>query len=103
MHTPSLYTPLLPVFLTLPYSNLPQALEKHCRIHSGGFSGIKDVYDQSAPKDDIQQSFLIAETLKYLFLLYSDDSVLPLDRWVFNTEAHPFPLIPGIPRTDFKP
>ena len=102
-HSPSLYTPLLPVFPTLSHSNLPQALEKHCRINSGGFSGIKDVYDPSAPKDDVQQSFLIAETLKYLFLLYSDDSVLPLDRWVFNTEAHPFPLIPGIPRTDFKP
>ena len=101
--SPSLYTPLLPVFPTLSHSNLPQALEKHCRINSGGFSGIKDVYDPSAPKDDVQQSFLIAETLKYLFLLYSDDSVLPLDSWVFNTEAHPFPLIPGIPRTDFKP
>jgi len=77
-----------------------EALEKQCRINSGGFSGIKDVYNPSAPKDDVQQSFLIAETLKYLFLLYSDDSVLPLDRWVFNTEAHPFPLIPGIPRTE---
>ena len=28
-----------------------------------------------------------SETLKYLFLLYSDDDVLPLDRYVFNTEV----------------
>lgn len=38
------------------------------------------------------ESFFIAETLKYLFLLFSDDSVLALDEIVFNTEAHPFPI-----------
>lgn len=38
------------------------------------------------------ESFFIAETLKYLFLLFSDDDVLPLDEIVFNTEAHPFPI-----------
>jgi mannosyl-oligosaccharide alpha-1,2-mannosidase len=33
------------------------------------------------------------ETLKYLYLLFGDDpSVLPLDQWVFNTEAHPLPV-----------
>jgi Glycosyl hydrolase family 47 len=30
--------------------------------------------------------------LKYLFLLFSDDDLVPLDRWVFNTEAHPLPV-----------
>ena len=48
-------------------------------------------------KDDVQQSFFIAETLKYLYLLFSDDSILPLDKWVFNTEAHPLPVLRGIP------
>eukprot|EP00644_Phytophthora_capsici_P006795 jgi/Phyca11/504489/fgenesh2_kg.PHYCAscaffold_8_\ len=38
------------------------------------------------------ESFFIAETLKYLFLLFSDDSMLSLDEIVFNTEAHPFPI-----------
>ena len=28
-----------------------------------------------------------SETLKYLFLLYSEDDVLPLDQYVFNTEV----------------
>jgi mannosyl-oligosaccharide alpha-1,2-mannosidase len=32
-----------------------------------------------------------AETLKYFFLLFSPNDVLPLDGVVFNTEAHPFP------------
>ena len=75
-----------------------QALEKHCRIDSGGYSGLKDVYNANSAKDDVQQSFFIAEALKYLWLLFSDDDVLPLDHWVFNTEAHPFPLIPSIPK-----
>lgn len=34
---------------------------------------------------------LQAETLKYFFLLFSEDTILPLDEVVFNTEAHPFP------------
>jgi hypothetical protein len=38
------------------------------------------------------ESFFIAETLKYLFLLFSDDDILPLDEVVLNTEAHPFPV-----------
>ncbi|KAL0280856.1 UNVERIFIED_CONTAM: hypothetical protein PYX00_002021 [Menopon gallinae] len=68
-----------------------QALEKYCRV-SGGFTGIKNVYAEDSQKDDVQQSFFLAETLKYLYLLYSDDSLLSFDKWVFNTEAHPLPI-----------
>jgi len=68
-----------------------QAIEKHCRV-DGGFSGIKNVYQLDAQKDDVQQSFFLAETLKYLYLLFSDDDLIPLDLWVFNTEAHPLPI-----------
>ena len=32
-----------------------------------------------------------AETLKYMYLLFSPSSLLPLDQIVLNTEAHPFP------------
>ena len=35
-------------------------------------------------------SFFLAETLKYFYLLYSEPDVVSLDDWVFNTEAHPF-------------
>lgn len=39
------------------------------------------------------ESFFLAETLKYFYLLFEDDpNVLPLDQWVFNTEAHPLPV-----------
>ncbi|XP_011208463.3 mannosyl-oligosaccharide alpha-1,2-mannosidase IA isoform X1 [Bactrocera dorsalis] len=68
-----------------------QALETYCRTMHG-YSGIKNVYQENPQKDDVQQSFFLAETLKYLYLLFSDDSLLPLDEWIFNTEAHPLPI-----------
>merc|ERR1719468_281804 len=68
-----------------------QALEKHCKS-PGGYSGLKNVYQGNALKDDVQQSFFLAETLKYLYLLFSDDDLISLDEWVFNTEAHPLPI-----------
>lgn len=42
-------------------------------------------------KRDNMESFWLAETLKYFYLLFSDDDFFPLDRVVFNTEAHPLP------------
>ena len=32
------------------------------------------------------------QVMKYLFLLFSPDDVLPLDDFVMNTEAHPLPV-----------
>ncbi|KAJ7985303.1 hypothetical protein DPEC_G00350680 [Dallia pectoralis] len=69
-----------------------EALELHCRVDAG-FSGIRDVYAQTVSHDNMQQSFFLSETLKYLYLLFSDDDLLPLEDWVFNTEAHPLPVI----------
>ena len=34
---------------------------------------------------------LQAETLKYFYLLFSPNDLLPLDKVVINTEAHPLP------------
>jgi mannosyl-oligosaccharide alpha-1,2-mannosidase len=66
-----------------------EAIEKYCKT-SNGYSGISNVYDIHSKKDDVMQSFFVAETLKYLYLMFSDDSVISLDKYVFNTEAHPF-------------
>ena len=41
---------------------------------------------------DNMESFWLAETLKYFYLLFSDEDFFPLDAVVFNTEAHPFPM-----------
>ncbi|KAM9806563.1 mannosyl-oligosaccharide 1,2-alpha-mannosidase IA isoform X1 [Syngnathus typhle] len=69
-----------------------EALERHCRVESG-FSGIRDVYTLADSHDNMQQSFFLSETLKYLYLLFSDDDLLPSEDWIFNTEAHPLPVV----------
>ena len=74
--------------------DLLQNIEKYCKVE-GGYTGLKNVDDLHSQKDDVQQSFFLAETLKYLYLLFSDDSVIPLDQYVFNTEAHPIPVNGG--------
>lgn len=38
------------------------------------------------------ESFWLGETLKYAYLLFADESVVSLDEYVLNTEAHPFRL-----------
>ena len=68
------------------------AFRKHCRVASGGYSSIKSVMHVNAEFRDKMESFWLAETLKYLYLLFSDDSLIPLDEYVLNTEAHPFPI-----------
>ncbi|XP_026677052.1 mannosyl-oligosaccharide alpha-1,2-mannosidase IA-like [Diaphorina citri] len=78
-------------FLTSDFESFYMALEKHCRTEYG-YTGIKNVYQENPQQDDVQQSFFLAETLKYLYLLFSDDSLLPLDQWVFNSEGHPLPV-----------
>jgi mannosyl-oligosaccharide alpha-1,2-mannosidase len=47
------------------------------------------VLDGKPPKSDRMESFWMAETLKYLYLLFSETDVISLDEWIFNTEAHP--------------
>ena len=58
--------------------------------------GAVDVQRQQA---NSLESFFFAETLKYLFLLFADPASLPaaldLDRYVFTTEAHVLPCVPG--------
>ncbi|ROV92874.1 hypothetical protein VSDG_06319 [Cytospora chrysosperma] len=41
-------------------------------------------------KLDSMESFWLAETLKYFYLIFSPPDVVSLDEFVLNTEAHPF-------------
>lgn len=68
-----------------------QAIQKHCRVDEG-YVGLSDVTKPDPPKDDHMQSFFLAETLKYLYLIFSPDEALDLEKWVLNTEAHPLPV-----------
>lgn len=56
-----------------------------------GFTSLSDADSIPAVQRDNMESFWLAETLKYFYLLFSDRDFLPLETTVFNTEAHPFP------------
>ncbi|XP_026859521.2 endoplasmic reticulum mannosyl-oligosaccharide 1,2-alpha-mannosidase isoform X1 [Electrophorus electricus] len=74
-----------------------QSFNKYTRVPSGGYTSIGNVRDpvNPGPKDKME-SFFLGETLKYLFLLFSDDpELVSLDKFVFNTEAHPLPIWPS--------
>ncbi|KAF3034684.1 mannosyl-oligosaccharide alpha-1,2-mannosidase [Didymella heteroderae] len=68
------------------------AFANHTRIEGGGgYTSVNDVTKVPPPSRDNMESFWLAETLKYFYLLFGPDDVLPLDQIVLNTEAHPFP------------
>lgn len=54
------------------------------------YSAIEDVTTSSPEWTNNMESFWVAETLKYFYLLFSTPDVISLDDWVLNTEAHPF-------------
>ncbi|KAI9086456.1 hypothetical protein K1719_031540 [Acacia pycnantha] len=56
----------------------------------GGFASIKDV--KTMELEDHQHSFFLAETCKYLYLLF-DDSFVKEGNYVFTTEGHPLPVL----------
>lgn len=73
---------------------IASAIEQYTRMDKfggDGYSGIRNIYhDLHLQFNDIQDSFYLAETLKYLYIIYEDDSFLDLNKWVFSTEAHLF-------------
>ncbi|EME82479.1 glycoside hydrolase family 47 protein [Pseudocercospora fijiensis CIRAD86] len=70
------------------------AFRKHTAVElAGGYTSLENVNEIPPPRRDNMESFWLAETLKYLYLLFSPVDFLPLDRVVFNTEAHVLPRI----------
>jgi mannosyl-oligosaccharide alpha-1,2-mannosidase len=57
----------------------------------GGFTSLSNANVIPPVRRDNMESFWLAETLKYFYLLFGPDDVLPLDKIVLNTEAHPLP------------
>jgi ER degradation enhancer, mannosidase alpha-like 2 len=61
-------------------------IRKYCKTELG-YAALKDV--RTKEKLPSMESFVFAETFKYLYLLYSPDSTLDFDKVIFTTEAHP--------------
>ncbi|KAJ2802140.1 hypothetical protein H4R21_002529 [Coemansia helicoidea] len=73
-----------------------QSIEKYTRVDDG-YAAYLDVTRTTAAGNlqDSMESFFLAETLKYLYLLFSPTNLLPLNEFVLNTEAHPFRIMPN--------
>uniref|UniRef100_A0A3B5L7D7 alpha-1,2-Mannosidase n=1 Tax=Xiphophorus couchianus TaxID=32473 RepID=A0A3B5L7D7_9TELE len=57
-----------------------------------GFAAVQDV--RTGTHEDRMDSFFLAEMFKYLYLLFSEKSQLPInmDNYIFTTEAHLLPV-----------
>ena len=66
-----------------------KAVEALTRVEFG-HSAIDDISKTHPEHLDGMESFWIAETLKYFYLLFDEEDSWSLDDWVLNTEAHFF-------------
>lgn len=69
------------------------AFEKYTRVKNG-YTSIGNVKNalNTRPRD-MMESFYLGEMIKYFYLLFSDDrKEIDLEKFVFNTEAHPIPI-----------
>ncbi|MEX1276088.1 MAG: glycoside hydrolase family 47 protein [Bacteroidota bacterium] len=63
-----------------------ESLLKYCRTENG-YAALRNV--ETKEQKDEMESFFLAETLKYLYLIFAPRETLDLHTVVFNTEAHP--------------
>src|SRR5438309_2456401 len=59
---------------------------KYCRAEAG-YAALADVTTKQ--QLDEMESFVLAETFKYFYLLFAPPETLQFDKVIFNTEAHP--------------
>lgn len=75
-----------------------QSFVKHTQVSDNGipyaFTSLDSTQHIPARQRDNMESFWLAETLKYMFLLFSPETDFPLDKTVVNTEGHFFPRFP---------
>jgi len=71
-----------------------KTIQKHTKVPCG-YAAVNDI--RTGKHEDRMDSFLLSETIKYLYLLFSEDEDLPLniDDFIFTTEAHLLPLSLG--------
>ena len=63
----------------------------HDQGHIVGFTSLSNADTVPPVRRDNMESFWMAETLKYFYLLFSEREFISLEEHVFNTEAHPMP------------
>jgi len=82
--------------------NIFKRWEKHAFVGSGGYACLLNTQNKKPNHDDKMESFFISESLKYLSLTFETKSQATKEffkTFVFNTEAHPLPIIPEKPKS----
>jgi mannosyl-oligosaccharide alpha-1,2-mannosidase len=51
-------------------------------------AALDDCTQEGSTKADRMESFWLAETLKYFYLIFAEPTLTSLDEYVLNTEAH---------------
>ncbi|XP_016403736.1 ER degradation-enhancing alpha-mannosidase-like protein 3 isoform X1 [Sinocyclocheilus rhinocerous] len=79
-----------PYYLKVGQS-IVEKLNTHARVPCG-FAAVQDV--RTGMHEDRMDSFFLAEMFKYLYLLFSEKTQLPIDidDYIFTTEAHLLPV-----------
>ncbi|CAE6482965.1 unnamed protein product [Rhizoctonia solani] len=77
-----------------------ESIKKYC-APGVGVAGINDVRLTNSTYIDHTESFFFAEVIKYIYLTFDQPDKFSLDKYVFNTEAHPFEAPP--PAQSFQP
>jgi hypothetical protein len=85
------------------------AFEAHAKLGTAGrprgYSPVTavDTVDPVPKANAAMPSWFLAETLKYLYLIFREDEYFSFDEYVFNTEAHPFKIQRTPPTTSSTP
>ncbi|CBY23119.1 unnamed protein product [Oikopleura dioica] len=70
---------------------LLNSIERHMKTDCG-FATLHSVLDRTL--EDRMESFFLAETVKYLYLLFDDENPLhSSEKWIFSTEGHLLPVL----------
>eukprot|EP01080_Neovahlkampfia_damariscottae_P002502 gene2502-3208_t len=77
-----------PIYLFMG-RDIVYSINKLTRVKCG-FAVVKDV--QTGVHEDKMESFFLAETLKYLYLLFDEENFVNQNPYTFNTEGHIIPL-----------
>ncbi|KAF0687612.1 Aste57867_20595 [Aphanomyces stellatus] len=75
------------------------AIELHFNLDEGGASSV-NYLDMATPTNGVQpemESFFMADSLKFYYLLFSDETVVSLDQFVLASGAHPFWILADYP------
>ncbi|XP_017265894.1 ER degradation-enhancing alpha-mannosidase-like protein 3 isoform X1 [Kryptolebias marmoratus] len=90
-----------PYYLRVGQS-IVEKLNAYARVPCG-FAAVQDV--RTGTHEDRMDSFFLAEMFKYLYLMFSEKSQLPIDidDYIFTTEAHLLPVSLSITRAPIQP